>query len=54
MPVIRPCATIPKIAALIPIEVSVAIPSMTNPMWPTELNAIKRLRSFCARHASAA
>ena len=44
----------PKIAALIPIVVRVAIPSITNPMWPTELNAMSRFRSFCARQASAA
>ena len=34
MPVITPWATIPKIAAWMPIVVSVAIPSITNPMWP--------------------
>jgi len=39
-------------AALIPIVVRVAMPSITNPMWPTEENAIRRFRSFCARHAS--
>ena len=54
MPVITPWATMPKIAAWIPIVVSVAMPSITNPMWPTEENAIRRFRSFCARHASAA
>ena len=36
IPVMMPWATIPKIAALIPTSVSVAIPSITNPMWPTE------------------
>ena len=54
MPVIMPCATMPKIAAWIPIVVSVAMPSITNPMCPTDENAISRFRSFCARHASAA
>ncbi len=54
MPVITPWATIPKTAAWIPIVVSVAIPSITNPMCPTEENAISRFRSFCARQASAA
>jgi len=39
---------------LIPIGVSVAMPSITNPMCPTEENAIRRFRSRCARHASAA
>ena len=54
MPVITPCATMPKIAAWMPIVVSVAMPSITKPMWPTDENAIRRFRSFCARHASAA
>ena len=54
MPVMTPWATMPKIAAWMPIVVSVAIPSITNPMCPTEENAISRFRSFCARHASAA
>ncbi len=44
----------PKIAALMPTVVRVAIPSITKPMWPTEENAIRRFRSFCARQASAA
>ena len=54
IPVITPCATIPKMAALIPIGVRVAMASMTKPMWPTEENAINRFRSRCARQASAA
>ena len=44
MPVITPCATIPKIAAWIPIVVSVAMPSITNPMWPTELKRDQSLQ----------
>jgi hypothetical protein len=52
--VITPWATIPKIAAWMPIVVSVAIPSITNPMWPTDEKAIRRFRSFWARHARAA
>ena len=54
MPVITPWATMPKIAAWMPIVVSVAMPSMTKPMWPTELNAISRFKSFWARQARAA
>ena len=44
----------PKIAAWIPISVSVAMPSITKPMCPTDENAIRRFRSFWARHASEA
>ena len=50
-PVITPCAIIPIIAALIPMGVNVAIPSITKPMCPTEENAINLFRSVCARHA---
>ena len=38
-------------AALIPMGVNVAIPSITKPMCPTEENAINLFRSVCARHA---
>ena len=44
----------PKIAALMPMLLSVAMPSITNPMWPTDENAISRFRSFWARQASEA
>jgi hypothetical protein len=40
-----PWATIPKMAALIPTSVRVAMPSITNPMCPTEENATSRFRS---------
>ncbi len=53
MPVMIPWAIMPKIAALMPVGVSVAMPSITKPMWPTELNAMRRLRSLCARQHSA-
>ena len=49
-----PWATMPKIAALMPTEVSVAMPSITNPMCPTEEKAISRFRSFWARQHSEA
>src|SRR5947207_12598787 len=45
-------STVPKRAALMPMVVSVAIPSMTNPIWPTLENAMRRFRSRWARHAS--
>ena len=53
MPVMRPCATIPKIAALMPNVVSVAMPSITKPMWETDENAISRFMSVCARQHNA-
>ena len=53
IPVMRPCATIPKIAALIPNDVRVEMPSITKPMCATEENAIRRFMSVCARHPSA-
>ena len=53
MPVMSPCATIPKTAALMPKSVSVAMPSITNPMCAIEENAIKRFISRCARQPSA-
>ncbi len=53
MPVMRPCATMPKIAALIPKSVRVAMPSITKPMCATEENAIRRFMSRCARQHSA-
>ena len=36
MPVMTPWATMPNTAALIPVGVRVAMPSITKPMWPTE------------------
>ena len=53
MPVIRPWATMPKIAALNPNGVSVEMPSMTKPMCATDENAIRRFMSVCARQPSA-
>ena len=53
IPVMTPWATMPKIAALIPVGVSVAMPSITKPMCPTELKAMSRLRSVCAMQHSA-
>ena len=52
IPVITPCATMPKIAALIPVGVSVEMPSITKPMCPTEENAIRRFMSVWARQHS--
>ncbi len=49
MPVMTPWATMPKTAALTPIWVSVEMPSITKPMWPTDEKAIMRLRSVWAR-----
>ena len=51
-PVMTPCATLAYRAPLIPTGVSVAMPSRTKPMWPTEENATRRLRSRWARQAS--
>ena len=53
MPVMSPCATMPKIAALMPNDVSVEIASITKPMCATDENAIRRFMSFCARQPSA-
>ena len=53
MPVIRPWATMPKIAASMPRVVSVEMPSMTKPMCATEENAIRRFMSVWARQPSA-
>ncbi len=53
MPVMRPWATMPKMAALMPIGVSVAMASITKPMWATDEKAISRLRSVWARQPSA-
>ena len=53
MPVMRPWATMPKTAALKPKSVSVAMPSITKPMWATDENAISRFMSVCARQHSA-
>ena len=39
-------------APLMPVGVSVAMPSSTKPMWPTLEYAISRLRSRWARQAS--
>ena len=49
MPVMRPWATMPKIAALMPNVVSVAMPSITKPMCATDENAISRFMSVWAR-----
>ena len=53
MPVMRPWATMPKIAALMPKSVSVAMPSITKPMCATDENAMSRFMSRCARQHSA-
>ena len=53
IPVMIPWATIPKMAALIPKSVNVAIPSITKPMWATDENAIRRFMSVWAKHPSA-
>ena len=49
----RPWATMPKMAALKPNGVSVAMPSITKPMWDTDENAISRFMSVWARQQSA-
>src|SRR5207245_6572114 len=43
-----------KIAPWTPMTVRLEAPSRTNPMWPTELYAIRRFRSTWARHTNAA
>ena len=48
-----PWATMPNTAALMPMSVSVAMPSITKPMWATELNAMRRFMSVCARQPKA-
>ena len=53
MPVMRPCATMPKMAALMPKVVSVAMPSMTKPMCATDEKAMRRFMSVCARQHNA-
>ena len=53
MPVIRPWATMPNIAALMPSGVSVAMPSITKPMWATDEKAMSRFMSVWARQPSA-
>ena len=53
MPVIRPWATMPNRAALMPIDVSVEMPNMTKPMWATELKAMRRFMSVWARQPRA-
>ena len=53
MPVMRPWATMPNIAALMPNWVSVEMPSITKPMWATDENAMSRFMSVWARHPSA-
>jgi hypothetical protein len=53
MPVMRPWATMPIMAALMPKLVSVAMPSMVKPMWDTDENAINRFMSVWARQAKA-
>ena len=53
MPVMRPWATMPMIAALMPKSVSVAMPSITKPMWATDENAMSRFTSVWARQPRA-
>ena len=53
MPVIRPWATMPKMAALMPKFVNVAMPSMMKPMCATDENAMSRFMSRCARQHNA-
>ena len=53
MPVMRPWATMPMIAALMPKSVSVAIPSITKPMWATDEKAMSRFTSVWARQPRA-
>ena len=53
MPVMRPCATMPKTAALMPKSVRVAMPSITKPMCATDENAMRRFMSRCARQHNA-
>ena len=44
-----PCAMLPMTAAWKPMLVSVAMPSRTNPMCPTDEYAMRRFRSVWAR-----
>ena len=53
MPVMRPWATMPKMAALMPKSVRVEMPSITNPMCATDENAIRRFMSLWARQPRA-
>ena len=53
IPVMRPWATMPKMAALMPKLVSVEMPSITKPMWATDEKAMSRFMSFWARQPSA-
>ena len=53
IPVMRPWATIPKMAALRPMSVSVAMPNITKPMWATDEKAMSRFMSVWARQQSA-
>ena len=53
MPVMRPWATMPKMAALMPKSVSVAMPSITKPMWATDEKAMSRFMSVWARQPRA-
>ncbi len=48
-----PWATMPKMAALKPKGVSVAMPSMTKPMCDTDEKAMSRFMSVWARQHSA-
>jgi hypothetical protein len=48
----RPWATMPMMAALMPTSVRVAMPSITKPMWPTDEKAMSRFMSVWARQAS--
>ena len=51
-PVMNPWATMPMIAALKPMSVIVAIPSITKPMCPTDEKAMSRFTSVWARQAN--
>ena len=53
IPVMRPWATMPKMAALMPKLVRVEMPSITKPMWATDEKAMSRFMSVWARQPSA-
>ncbi len=53
IPVMRPWATMPNMAALMPKSVRVAMPSITKPMWATDEKAMSRFMSVWARQPRA-
>jgi hypothetical protein len=53
IPVMRPWATMPKMAALMPAGVMVAMASITKPMWATDEKAMSRFMSVWARQQRA-